>query len=245
MERVNTDAGPGMPPMKYPRVVRRDRSMVIMRHKTTQALYSYWNGLRGSRRAPHRFEIEPASMGNALPDTFILERHDAGTFPFRLAGTRLCELFKKEFRGCNFLDVWAGNGSETLRPRLNTVSVQGGVVVILADGQTASGKSVPTEILILPLVHGHVYADRFLGVLSLLETPAWLDTEPIATLHLRSERVIWPDGHPHPSPDSIDDRQAPFHPRVRHSRIVRSDRRQFRVFEGGLSTTGDGLGPKV
>lgn len=242
---VNTDAAPGMPPLKCPPLARRDRSMVIMRHTTTQALYSYWNGLRGSRRAPHRFEIEPVSMGNALPDTFILERQDAGTFPFRLAGTRLCELFKKEFRGHNFLDGWAGHGSATLGPRLNTISVQGGVLVILADGETASGKLVPTEILILPLVHGQACADRFLGVLSLLKTPAWLDIEPISTLHLRSERVIWPDGHPHPALDCIDDRQSPFHPRVRHARIVRSDRRQFRVFEGGLSTTGDGLGPKV
>jgi len=218
--------------------------MVNMRHPTSHALYSYWNGLRGSRMAPRRFEIEPASIGDALPDTFILERHDDGTFPFRLAGTRLCGLFKKEFRGHDFLNGWAGEGGETLRSRLNTISVQGGVVVILADGETASGRSVLTEILLLPLVHGQVCADRFLGVLSPLEAPAWLDYEPLAILHVRSEEIIWPDGHPHPVPEGIDDRQSPFLPRVRHARIVRSDRRQFRVFDGGLSENGDGLGPK-
>jgi hypothetical protein len=216
-----------------------------MKHKTTQGLYSYWNRLRGGRMAPHRFEIEPASIGDALPDTFILERRDDGAFPFRLAGTRLCDLFKREFRGHNFLDGWAGDGGTTLRQRLNTVSVQGGVIVVIADGETASGRSVLTEILILPLVHGPVCADRFLGVLSLLVTPAWLDYDPLETLHLRSEDIIWPDGHPLPGPGVVDDRQSPFLPRVRHARIVRSNRRQFRVFQGGLSEAGDVQGPKT
>lgn len=219
--------------------------MVIMRHKTTQSLYAYWNGLRGTRVAPRRFEIEPASMGDALPDTFILERREDGSFPFRLAGTRLCELFRTEFRGHDFLDGWAGDGGETLRSRLNTVSVQGGVVVVLADGETASGKSALTEIIILPLVHGQTCADRFLGVLSLIDVPAWVDYEPMSILHLRSDEIIWPDGLPHAGPETPEDRQSPFLPRVRHARIVRSDRRQFRVFQGGLSETAEPQGPKA
>jgi hypothetical protein len=230
---------------KLPFVAGRDCTMVIMRHKTTQSLYAYWNGLRGNRMAPRRFEIEPASMGDALPDTFILERRGDGAFPFRLAGTRLCDLFKLEFRGHDFLDVWAGVGGETVRSRLNTVSVQGGVVVLLADGETASGKSVLTEILILPLVHGQACADRFLGVLSLIEMPAWVDYEPLSILHLRSEEIIWPEGHPHTGIETADDRQSPFLPRVRHARIVRSERRQFRVFQGGLSETGGPQSPKA
>lgn len=213
--------------------------MVIMRHKTTQALFAYWNGLRGNRRAPHRFEIDPASIGDALPDTFILERQEDGTFRFRLAGTRLCELFKTEFRGHDFLDRWAGESGEILRSRLNTVSVQGGVMVILADGEAETGKSVLLEILILPLIHGQVFADRFLGVVSLMQTPGWLDHDPLDVLHVRSEAIIWPDGHPQAVLEHIDDRQSPFMPRVRHARIVRSDRRQFRVFQGGLSESGE------
>lgn len=219
--------------------------MVNMRHKTTQSLYFYWNGLRGSRMAPRRFEIEPASMGDALPDTFILERQDAGSFPFRLAGTRLCEHFKREFRGHNFLDGWAADGGQILQSRLNTISVQGGVMLILADAETASGKSVTVEILILPLVHGQACADRFLGVLSPLSVPDWLGFDPITGLHLTSEEIIWPDGHPLPVSDGTEDRQTPFLPRVRHARIVRSDRRQFRVFEGGLSDSTDSIAPKA
>jgi hypothetical protein len=211
-----------------------------MRHKTSQHLYDYWNCLRGDRLAPRRFEIEPARIGDALPDTFILERHDTGTFPYRLAGTRLCERFKKEFRGHDFLASWSAEDISTLRSRLNAISVQGGVALLLANTETDLGKSLQVEILILPLIHGQVYADRFLGVVSPLAAPSWLGYEPLQSMQLVCEEIIWPDGHPPAfvAETDVDDRQTPFLPRVRQSRIVRSDRRQFRVFEGGLSGTG-------
>ena len=170
--------------------------MVRMRHKTSQHLYDYWNRLRGPRLAPRRFEIEPASIGDALPDTFILERHDTGAFPYRLAGTRLCERFKKEFRGHDFLASWNAQDIGTLRSRLNAISVQGGVILLLANTETASGKSLQVEILILPLIHGPVCADRFLGVVSPLTVPSWLGLEPLQAMHLVTDEIIWPDGHP-------------------------------------------------
>jgi hypothetical protein len=209
-----------------------------MRHKTTQALYSYWNGLRGRRMAPQRFEIEPGSIGDLLPDTFILERRDAGTFPFRLAGTRLCERFKTEFRGRNFLASWNASDAATLTGRLNTISVQGGVIVVLAEAETATGKSVPIEVIILPLVHNQAIADRFLGAVSTLHQPIWLGFDPIMAVHILSDELVWPDGHPHqsdPLPPNAADRQIPFLPHLRTSRIVRADRRQFRVYDGGLA----------
>lgn len=213
--------------------------MVRMIHTTNQSLYDYWNRLRGTRLAPRRFEIEPVSIGDALPDTFILERSPDGTFPFRLAGTRLCELFKREFRGHDFLAAWTAADSATLRGNLNTIALQGGVIVLLVEAQTASGKSIQLEIVVLPLIHSQVSADRFLGVVSPLDTPNWLGFDPLQAVYIVSHNMIWPDGHPRPFPSPTNepdpDRQNPFLPRVRQSRIVRSQRRQFRVFDGGLS----------
>ena len=210
-----------------------------MRHKTTQALYTYWNDVRNGRMAPRRFEIEPASMGDALPDTFILERTDAATFPFRLAGTRMCERFKREFRGHNFLNSWTADDTQTLRSRLNTISLQGGVVLVLVEAETAKGKSVTAEFLMLPLIHGQNTADRFLGVFCPLDEPSWLGYDPIETLRILSDEIIWPDGHPLTADSKLAERQAPFLPRMRHARIVRSEHRQFRVFDGGLCTRPD------
>ena len=207
-----------------------------MKHPATLTLYSYWNGLRAGRIAPRRFEVEPARIGDALPDTFLLERRDGETYPFRLAGTRLCERFQKEFRGHNFLSSWTGNDAATLQLRLNEISMNGGVLVISAHADTAGGRSVGLEILIMPLLHGGVTADRYLGLVSPLEEPHWLGYDPIETWYLLSEDVVFPDGAAPVSGDHDEDRQTPFRPQVRHARIVRSNRRQFRVFDGGLAS---------
>lgn len=205
-----------------------------MRHKTTQVLYAYWNQLRGSRMAPRRFEIEPGGIGEILPDTFILERHDAGTFPYRLAGTRLTERFGREFRGQNFFDDWSAGDAASLRARLNTTSVQGGAALFLIEAESASRKAATLEMIVLPLIHMQAYADRFLGAVSVLDSPSWLANEPITACRLLADEVIWPDGRPHAVLE-VTDRQAPFVPHVRRARIVRQDHRQFRVFDGGLS----------
>src|SRR5690606_24764284 len=77
-----------------------------MKNDTSRVLFHYWNAIRGTRRAPRRFEIEPARISRILPEAFILEQRDVDTYRFRIAGTRLCELFGMELRGHNFLELW-------------------------------------------------------------------------------------------------------------------------------------------
>ncbi len=211
---------------------RPGKNIQRMKHQTTRSLYTYWNALRGERLAPRRFEIEPGRIGDILPDTFILERQDQQCFPYRLTGTRICELFGSDFRGTDFMWGWPERDLPALRSRLNTISVQGGAAVFTAEGITDSGRSILLEIIALPLVHTHAFADRFLGAISPLQRPAWLGSEPIAARQLLSDDIIWPDGRPRDIVDVMD-RQSPFVPRMRHARIVRQDRRQFRVYDGG------------
>src|SRR5262245_16401234 len=67
--------------------VRAEQDDMI--HPATQALYAYWNEVRGDRLAPRRLEIQPARIAEHLLDTFILERSGRSAFRFRLAGTRV------------------------------------------------------------------------------------------------------------------------------------------------------------
>lgn len=205
-----------------------------MRHAATDALYNYWNDLRGDRLAPRRFELEPGRMGDSLPDTFILQRESAGAFPFRLAGTRVCERFKREFRGHNFLDEWTPADRELLGSLLNTVSVKGGCVLAVVQAETASGRSITAEMVLLPLLHIQPFADRFLGSFVPLENPAWLGFEPITGITILAHEIVWPSAETRTEAPTFD-RQAPFASRLRHASIVRADRLHFRVFEGGLS----------
>jgi hypothetical protein len=205
-----------------------------MRQKTSQSLYAYWNEVRRGRIAPQRLEIQPGHIAEHLPDAFILERCDAHAFRFRLAGTRMCTRFGFELRGLNFLDRWSDGDRAMLEHHLSSVTDTGSVAVFTVEAEYSSGRRASFEILVLPLVHTGQAIDRLLCSMSPLEEPTGAREERIASVRLLAAERIWPDGRPH----AIAERQAPLAPEVRKARIVRQDRRQFRVYEGGLGREG-------
>ena len=58
----------------------------------------------------------------------------------------------------------------------------------------------------------------------------------VAAIEAETPLIVWPDGEPDGRPlGDMLHRQVPFLPHVRKARIVRSERRQFRVYDGGLT----------
>ena len=145
-----------------------------MKHKTSQSLYAYWDEVRRGRIAPRRFDIEPSRISDLLSETFILERPDAATLRFRLAGTRICEDFGGEFRGASFLAGWSPDDRLTLERRLASVAHHGAVGLFTFAAATAHGRAVHYEMLVLPLTHTNDTVDRLLGALRALQRPEWL-----------------------------------------------------------------------
>jgi hypothetical protein len=203
----------------------------FMKETVSQALYSYWNNLRGDRLAPKRFEIEPSSIAGNLPDTFILERIAPSTLRFRLAGTRICEAFGVDFRGLNLFQLFDEADARILERYTSRSASDGAVSVFQINALSATGLSVDFELLILPLTHTRDTIDRFLGSLTPINRPDWLGTVALTERKLISHETIWPAGAPLPVKTS---QQTPFMPMIREAKIVQSKRRQFRVYEGGL-----------
>lgn len=208
-----------------------------MRSKTSQILFNYWNDVRQNRLAPKRFEIEPSRIAPILSETFILERLDWDSYRFRLAGTRICDEFGVEFRGTDFLDGWLPDDRATLQRHLQTLTRQGGVGLLTLEVGTPLSGHGTYECVLLPLIHTRDTIDRFLGALARLDTPRPAAIGDRQTVRrLKSAEVIWPDGRPH-ALITDHSRQTPLSPHVRNARIVRIDRRHFRVYEGGLGKT--------
>jgi hypothetical protein len=205
-----------------------------MNEAVSQSLFTYWNELRKGRVAPKRFEIEPSSIAGYLPDTFILERIDKVTTRFRLAGTRISEAFGEEFRGANFFEIFDTRDRAMLQNEIATIASQGAVGVMSIRAGNGSGLSTMFEAIVLPLTHTRGAIDRFLGSIVPVEKPDWLGTVPLTYRKVVSHSLVWPDNRAN-SLVARESRQAPFLPSVRQAKIVRSDRRQFRVYEGGLS----------
>ena len=204
----------------------------------TQTLYAYWNEVRGERIAPKRFEIEPSRIASILPDTFILERVDGDTCQFRLAGTRICETFGTEFKGLNLFDLFGEEDKLTLQRQISVIGRQGAVGLFQLRAETATGQSSQFEMSLLPLVHTLDRVDRFVGSIAPIKAPAWLGHHALFGVHIVSHALVWPDGRQHAMIDNIS-RQGPFPLQQREARIVRSDRRQFRVYDGGLTLNDD------
>jgi hypothetical protein len=203
-----------------------------MQTKTIQALYGYWNEVRAGRLAPQRLEIEPSRIGGILSETFMLERIDAGTYQYRLAGTRLCEMFGSELRGRNFLNEWGEADRHVLARDLAAICERGAVAVIGLEGSSNGSHKVELEAILLPLVHSGQKISRIIGAMSATSAPHWLDNEPLLSRRLQRHELIWPDGRPHALVERVG-RQVPFLPARAQMRIVKTGRRQFRVFEGG------------
>lgn len=203
-----------------------------MKSRTSQILYSYWNEVRGTRIAPRRFDIEPARMSSILSETFILERALDDGYPFRLAGTRICDSFGFELRGRDFLDLAGSDDRQAILHVIEEITDRGAVGVIEIEARTADGRKAEFETLLLPLVHSRQEISRYLGSISAIDPPPWLGAERLTPLGMPRSRVLWPEGRPHVVIERAH-HQAPFLPALAGARIVRSERRQFRVLDGG------------
>ena len=204
-----------------------------MKQKSLHTLYSYWNQVRAGRLAPQRLDIEPFRIAGILSETFMLERIDGGTYQFRLAGTRLCELFGTELRGKNFLDGWDNDDCVTLERLLTTISEQGAGATLSIEGSSDVRHRVDLEAMLLPLLHAGTKINRIIGVMSAASTPHWLSNEPLRSRHLIRHQLIWPDGRPRAVVERSGG-QAPFQPALPAAmRVIGTDGRRFKVLEGG------------
>lgn len=204
-----------------------------MQQRSSHILYNYWNEVRGDRFAPRRFDIEPAQLGPVLSETFILECDNTQNAQFRLAGTRICDSFGREFRGNSFLDLFQLGDRDTLIEHLGTLRVQGAVVVAEAEAIVPDRGSVRFEIVVLPLVHTGTSINRMLGAITAIDPPVWLGTERLPALNILRYELIWPEGQPHANVDCFRNPPALI-PELADARLVRVDRRSFRVVQGGL-----------
>lgn len=64
------------------------------------ALYAYWTAIRGNRSFPARADFDPIDIPDLLPFLSLVDvRPDTHRFHYRLAGTMVVELLRREVTG--------------------------------------------------------------------------------------------------------------------------------------------------
>jgi len=161
-----------------------------MKNKTSLEVHAYWNRLRGSAPAPLRSQIEPGAIRHTLPDLFMLEADPSGEPVFRLAGTRICGLFGREFRTEPFAAFWAQDQDN------HPVNIASGVIrheipaLLNVTGFTESGQTMRFEMLLLPVRSTPETCDRLLGALTADGPISRLGSEPLLCLAMDRSRLI-------------------------------------------------------
>jgi hypothetical protein len=164
-----------------------------MQKQSTRTLYEYWNGLRGSRSAPDRKDIDPTRIRGALSNTFILELNAEDEFDFRLAGSHLCSAYCRELKGRSFTRLWHPRDRDAIETLIRAVTEDHAVALVTFQGMTNSNSKAGFETVLLPVRHNGTTKTRILGALSALDTPYWFGVEPVMEQRISGLRLIWPD----------------------------------------------------
>jgi hypothetical protein len=162
----------------------------------------------------------------------MLERGEFDHFQYRLAGTRVCDLYGTELRGRDFLAGFSDQDRQTLRRDLKSVCERGAVLKTAIVASSDISHTLDVEMILLPLVHSGDVVDRIIGATAARTLPYWLGREKLNRLKLIGHELIWPDGRPHAAV-AVSSEPPPFIRDIGQVRIVRSNRRTFRVLQGG------------
>ena len=210
-----------------------------MRTTTSQILFDYWNMVRDGHIAPQRIEIDPYALSKILSQTMILEVADTNRMVFRIAGTGICEFLGSEMRGYDFLQLWTLTDQSKIKSALKKTLLAGSPLTVSTKSQTQHNTTLTSEILLLPLHDQENRPTRLLGCWSQRTNNSIIRT----TNNNPAQHVImelstdWPITHLIPT--TVAQHVAPVESvPTRFSnlgmRIVRREKRNFGVLDGGL-----------
>jgi hypothetical protein len=164
-------------------------------HANTRTLLAYWETRRRREPAPARADIAPQDLGGLLSHIFLLRRMDREHHVFRLAGTGLCALHKREFRDQNFLSLWSDHDRAHMTALVEGALGAPGPGRALCEAITLDGRSCQVELTLAPLRGPEGWLDRTLGLYQPLQ-PERLGGRPV----LRHRLIqLFPAGAPEPS----------------------------------------------
>ena len=200
-----------------------------MQQITSRQLYAYWDRVRNGRIAPRRFEIEPGQIATVLPETFIAEHVGVPGCRFRLVGTKICAQFGRELRGTDLLSLFGPADRDALASLLRSIYRDAAMGEIQFEASTEAHRSVKFELILLPLIHTGNAINRILGAMSAYDPPFWLGATPLRRCEIVQLDLRWPDADQDPPAPKQTMDSTPS-----ATELVRSVRRRFRVYEGGL-----------
>ena len=121
-----------------------------MKHPSSREFFAYWDGRRGTARAPDRSDIEPSAVRDLLGDIFVLSCDADAGHPFRVAGTRVCALFGRDLKDQSFSELFKADSRREIEDIVSTVAEETLPVVAGLTATSQHGAAAHLELLLLP-----------------------------------------------------------------------------------------------
>lgn len=134
-----------------------------MSHSNTEFLIDYWQNRSFAGKPATRAAIDPADFPTLLPQIFILGRHAAGLYGFRLSGGLLRDLHGRDLRGADFSELWTLESRLPMQTALERARRSGEPLRLKARA-IAGGHAADLEITLMPLSNEAGVIERMLGL---------------------------------------------------------------------------------
>lgn len=132
-------------------------------HAQTRALSTYWESLRAGQLVPFRSQVDPRQMRCDVGSLFIIEALPDGAQRFRLAGSRIVDMFGMELRGMPVRSIMAGEAREALRALIAGMLEE--PAQAYARLRPEAGSHALWEMSLLPLRSDDGTIDRGIGLI--------------------------------------------------------------------------------
>ena len=160
-----------------------------MKHPVSREFFTYWDTKRGEARAPERSDIEPNDLRELLADIFVLSYDDAASYPFRVAGTRVCALFGRDMKDQSFPALFSRQHRRDIAEIIAAVAEEMLPAVAGLTATSPDGAPIHLELLLLPFNNRAHAPISLTGVLAPFETG---HRGALGELQLTSWRYIHP-----------------------------------------------------
>ena len=165
-------------------------------HPGSRDLFRFWDAMRAETAAPRRRGLDLNQIRDIVPNLVILERDSARDgYRYRLAGTGICNLYRRELTGRGAMEGWDAFERDTIRRFFDGVVDTLQPCVLRFRLHTDHSQLIGAELIGLPLqaIAGGIH---ILGGIFVFQDTENLAYSAITGLEISAARSIWTEHLP-------------------------------------------------
>lgn len=168
-------------------------------HPSSRMLFRFWDSMRAEQPAPHRDQLDLKCVRALVPSLFIAQPDPKNrSFQWRLAGTAVCDLYRRELTGTSMLDGFDAFECDVIRRFLGATMSRQQPAMLKIRMTTDLGQEIGAELAAFPIFAADGVSIHILGGLFPFRDASALGYSAITRKDLVGARLVWTENLPDP-----------------------------------------------